>query len=91
MSQRYKLAVYQNSKEGPEAQSKAVKAVLFHEQDYPEASVEERQDFHQYCGPWCKFKVWEKQQKPLEDFTRTRKDIHGNEVVWEGGFNLNFK
>ena len=35
------LAVYQNSEEGPEAQSRAVKAVFFHEQDYPDSSVEE--------------------------------------------------
>ena len=91
LSQRYKLAVYQNRKEGPEAQSKAVKAVFFHEQDYPEATVEERQEFHQFCGTWCQFKAWELLKKPLIDFAKVKKYIHGDEVVWEGGLLARFE
>ena len=91
LSQKYKLAIYQNMKEGPEAQAKAVEAVFFHEQDYPEASVEERKAFHHLCGMWCKFKVWEAQGKPLEGFKRIKKDLQGNEVVWEGGLIAKFR
>ena len=91
LSQRYKLAVYQNSDKGPEAQAKAVKAVFYHEQDYPDSSVEEKIEFHQFCGSWCKVKSWEHQEKPLEEFTRTKRDIHGNEQVWEGGLLAKFK
>ena len=85
LSQRYKLAVYQHSDEGPEAQSKAVKAVFYHEQDHTGSSVEEKIEFHQFCGNWCKFKTWESKKKPLAEFTRTKTDIHGNEQVWNGG------
>ena len=84
------MAVYQNCEAGPEAQSKAVKAVFFHEQDYPCATVEERKEFHHLCGNWCKFKIWESQGKSLEEFSRNKKDIHGNEVDWEGGLLAKF-
>ena len=77
--------------EGPEAQAKAVEAVFFHEQDYPDASMEERKEFHHLCGMWCKFKVWEEQGKPLEGFKRIKKDLQGNEVVWEGGLIAKFR
>ena len=91
LSQKYKMAVYQNRVEGPEAQSRAVKAIVYHEQDYPGSSVEERKEFHQFCGIWCKFKLWESQGKPLGDFNRSKKDIHGNDIVWEGGLLAKFK
>ena len=73
LSQRYKLAIYQNCEARPEAQSTAVKAVFFHEQDYPGATTEERKKFHHLCGDWCKFKIWENQGKPIEEFTRKKK------------------
>ena len=92
LSQRYRLAVYQNMEGGPEAQSTAVKGVLFHEMDYPEASLLERETFHQYCGDWCAYKNWQNQDKPLENFIReTKRDFKGDEVKWEGGILANFQ
>ena len=61
-------------------------AILHHEQDYPESTAEEKKEYHQYCGTWCECKMWENQKKPLKEFTRTKtKNIHGEDVVWEGG------
>ena len=58
--------------------------------DYPEANTVERCEFHQYCGEWCPYKEWEKQKKPLEDFKREKKDVHGNVIKWEGGIYSQF-
>ena len=92
LSQRYKLVVNQNREKGPEAQSLAVKAVPHHELDYPASSVAEKIEYHQYCGEWCEFKAWESQKKPLDKFKREKtKDLHGNEVKWEGGLLAKFK
>ena len=67
-------------------------AVLLHEQDHPDSTVQEKQEYHQYCGYWCEFKVWETQKKPLEEFKRTKtKNIHGEEIVWMGGLLARFK
>ena len=56
VSQLYRLAVYDNSKAGPCAQSKAAKAVLWHELDRPDSTKEERDRYHQYCSPsWCPY------------------------------------
>ena len=87
LSQKYKLAVYQNCKDGTDAQSRAVMAILHHEQDYPGSTAEEKAEYHQYCGSWCDCKMWEIQKKPLEEFTRSKtKNIHGEDVVWRAGF-----
>ena len=91
LSQLYRLAVYQNVDNGPDSQATAVKAVLYHEMDYPEANIDERAEFHQYCGEWCPYKEWENKKKPLSDFKRDKKDIHGNVIRWEGGILANFK
>lgn len=37
-----------------------------------------------------KFKYWESQGKPLGEFERKKRDIHGNEVVWVGGLLAKF-
>ena len=86
LSQLYKLAVYQNRERGTEAQSLAVMAVLHHEMDYPESTVDEKVEYHQLCGDWCDFKVWKSQNKPLEEFVREKKkNLQGIEIKWEGG------
>ena len=56
VSQRYKLAVYPH----PDIPSKqkAVMAVLFHELDHPDSTIEDKIRYHQYCGAWCEFVQW---------------------------------
>ena len=43
VSQLYRMAVYQNTEAGPDAQSQAVTAVLWHELDRLDATCEERE------------------------------------------------
>ena len=73
------------------AQKKAVMAVLQHEQDHTKATLEEHKVYHQDCGEWCQFKVWEKEGKPLAEFNRRAKDKKGKDVEWKGGLLANFK
>ena len=85
LAQKYKLAVYQNPEATPEDKSRAVQAIFYHEQDYPLSTIAEKKEFHQFCGSWCKYKCWENEKKPLEEFFRLGKDKNGNTVAWEGG------
>ena len=88
ISQEYKLAVYNNNSKGIPAQTKAVKAVLYHNLDHPDSTLADKIRYHQYCGEdWCDFRIWEGSDKPLEDYKRTtKKDEKGKIVKWEGGF-----
>ena len=88
VSQLYRLAVYDNTEAGPRAQSKAVKAVLWHELDRPDSTKEERDRYHEYCCPsWCPYKKWVTDGQPGESFVRLfTKDSQGKSIPWKGGY-----
>ena len=88
VSQLYRLAVYDNTEAGPQAQSKAVKAVLWHELDRPDATKEEREKYHEYCNPsWCDYQQWVTSNNPPEFYVRVHtKDHEGNQIPWKGGY-----
>ena len=87
VSQLYRMAVYANCEAGPEAQSEAVQAVLWHELDRPDATPEERQKYHQYCkSSWCEYQQWIASGQPADSYVRLHaKDNKGNQVPWKGG------
>ena len=71
VSQLYRHAVYSNTEAGPEAQSTAVQAVLWHELDRPDATPDERQTYHQFCQPgWCDYTAWVLSGQPAHAYVR---------------------
>ena len=54
----YRMAVYDHVNQGPVMQSKQVFAILFHELDHQWTTPDQREHYHQYCGPWCRYQEW---------------------------------
>ena len=87
VSQLYRMAVYQNTKAGPDAQSQAVTAVLWHELDRLDATCEERERYHDLCSPsWCPYQKWVTDGHDPEHYARVDKRDHQGKIVpWNGG------
>ena len=69
----------------PEKQ-KSVKAVLYHNLDHPDSTVDEKDHYHQYCGDWCWYKEYLDSGRPLGDYQKTTTKRNGEIVAWTGGY-----
>ena len=86
VSQLYRRAVYDNTEAGPEAQSLAVKSVLWHNLDRPDATTEERKRYHEFCNSsWCDYQQWVASNPP-EFYVRLHdRAKDGTQIPWKGG------
>ena len=70
---RYKMAIYTHH--GVKDQQRAVKSVPWHEADYQESTVEQKQHYHRFCDvgidSWCQFQAHVANKLPLVNFIKT--------------------
>ena len=87
ISQLYRRAIYDNCAAGPEAQSVAVKSVLWHNLDRLDATVDQRKEYHKYCSStWCHYQQYVAHSPP-EGYKRLHdRNKAGKEVPWTGGY-----
>ena len=83
---QYKTAVYTHKT--VENKMQAVQAVLWHNLDHPEATVQQRHTYHQYCTKPCPYIKHISQNKLAADYVRPTKhrDINNKKQTWTGGY-----
>ena len=87
ISQEYRLAVYNNCAAGPQAQSDAVKAVLWHNLDRPGATVDQRKRYHEFCSiTWCHYQQFVAHSPPERYIRLTDRNKACKLVPWTGGY-----
>ena len=81
ISQLYRRAIYDNCAAGPEAQSVAVKSVLWHNLDRLDATVDQRKKYHELCSiTWCDYRQYVAHSPPegykrLHDRNKAGKEV----------------
>ena len=86
IANQYRRAVY--SHDTVESKMQAVQAVLWHNLDHPDATIEQRHTYHQYCTSPCPYIQWITAKKSANDYVRDVKhrDLHDNAKTWTGGY-----
>ena len=81
------MAVYRNCAAGPQAQSVAVKAVLWHNLDRPDATVDQRKRYHEHCSAtWCHYQQFVAHSPPEAYIRLTDRNKDGSLKPWTGGY-----
>ena len=67
---KYRLAVYAHIKNGMIAQRRAVFAILWHECDHKDSTIEQKKFYHRFCDSRCHFFKYWQEKKPLEKYEK---------------------
>ena len=82
----YRLAVFSNCDKGPEAQSKAVLSIVYHETDHNKTAEDQKQYYHRFCGDHCDYVKWCKYDKTGLPYKKTSSTDHsGKKISWSAG------
>ena len=88
LANSYRTAVY--SAKTVADKMVAVKAVLYHNLDHPDATAVQRAEYHQYClNTYCEFRQWvEDPNNDPNSYKRQtlHKNLVGSKSEWTGGY-----